>query len=442
MKLKELEDKKILILGFGKEGRETLSSLRELFPQKVFCIADQSEIIKSPDENTKLILGKDYLNSLDEYDLIIKSPGIKFFPQILAVREEVTSATRLFFQNLDESNRVIGVTGSKGKSTITSLIYNVLKDAGIKTEIVGNIGRPSLSFVHLKDTVFVYELSSYQLEDFAEKVDVAVFSAFFPDHLDYHGNFKKYFDAKANIVKAQNSKCFFVYNKKYDQIGSLVTPAQKIVCGNEDYLWHDGKNIYLKEKIIAKTDSFKLIGNHNFDNVLLVLAVAEVFGIDVKSAIKSIAKFKGLSHRLEYVGNFNDIVFYDDAISTTPESTIAAIEVFGKKIGSIILGGTNRGYDFSKLASRLAYYEIGSVVLFPDSGEAIESEIKKQSNYAPEILKTSSMKEAVNFCYNKTNKNEVCLLSTASPSYSLFKNFEEKGDIFKKIVKALSNEKE
>ncbi len=442
MKFKELENKKVLILGFGKEGKETLAFLRELFPDKVFYIADENESVKLPDSNTKLILGKDYLNSLDEYDLIIKSPGIKFFPQILAVNQKVTSATRLFFQNLDESNRVIGVTGSKGKSTTTSLIYNVLRDAGINTEIVGNIGKPSLSFVNLKDTVFVYELSSYQLEDFSEKVDVAIFTAFFPDHLDYHGGIDEYFKAKSHIVNNQDKSCFFVYNSKYEKIANLITNAERLICGDRNYFWHDGESIYLKDEVIARTDSLKLIGNHNFDNILLVLAVAEVFDIDVKNSIKSIAKFRGLPHRLEYVGNFNGIDFYDDAISTTPESTIAAIKVFQDRIGSIILGGRDRGYDFSGLVKELVFYKINSIVLFPESGDKIELEIKKQKEYNPKIFKTSSMEDAVKFCYNNTESGKMCLLSTASPSYSIFKNFEEKGDLFKKFIKELANEKQ
>ncbi|MBI5754837.1 UDP-N-acetylmuramoyl-L-alanine--D-glutamate ligase [Candidatus Peregrinibacteria bacterium] len=432
-------DKKILILGFGKDGAATLRVLRRFFPKQTLWIADKKADLRVRDSHVRLILGENYLKNLDRFDVIIKSPGIPFLPEISRVAKRVTSSAQLFFDHLSPSNAVIGVTGSKGKSTVAALLHAVLKHAGLKTRLIGNIGKPALPFLNHKNTVFVYELSSYQLERLHARPHIAIFTQFFPEHLNYHGSLARYFSAKKNITKYQKKEDFFIFPHSVNILRRLPTKAQKIACGVRESFWHDEEYFYHVKKKLFPVSDVKLLGEHNLQNILLVLAAVDKLHIPLQKAAEVITSFSGLPHRLEYVGNFRGIDFYDDAISTTPESTLAALDIFKEKIGTIILGGEDRGYDFSELAEALCRYRIVNIVLFPDTGERIRVKIEKilvKNSFVPRFLETRSMKEAVRFAYQHTPKGMVCLLSTASPSYSLFKNCEEKGGLFWRYVQS------
>jgi len=176
------------------------------------------------------------------------------------------------------------------------------------------------------------------------------------------------------------------------------------------------------------------LGDHNKENIQAALTAADLFHISKDDIIKALKTFKPLLHRLENVGTFHDITFYDDAISTTPESTIAALQTL-KNVGTLFLGGEDRGYDFSVLVNTIAEKGIQNIVLFPDSGEKIRILLKSKSGYLPQICETKDMEAAVQFAFTHTKKKSICLLSTASPSYSVWKNFEEKGDLFKLYVR-------
>lgn len=437
MKFSQLKNQNILLLGFGAEGRVTFDVLKkELDDVSRIVIADMNESIDCP-ENTKCQFGESYLDNLDAFDVIIKSPGIPMNEELEMVRDKIISATQLFFDNIDISNQVIGITGSKGKSTVTSLIYEVLKEGGEDVTLVGNIGKPALEQVHKKDTTFIFELSSYQLEDLDARINTAVFVSFFPDHLNYHGDIDAYFTAKSHIAKYQTEADMFLYHKKYARVSEVQTKALKVGLGDKETLWHDGNDFYRGDNLLFTANDLQLLGDHNLDNILFVLQVAQIYAIPMDIVKKVVENFKGLPHRLEYVGEVEGIHFYDDAISTTPESTLAALSVFEDKLGTLILGGLDRGYDFGELAKAIVDLKIQNLVFFPDSGEKIKSVILslcKEVAYKPNILETKSMKDAVDFCFENTEKGKVCLLSTASPSYSIFKNFEDKGDQFKQNV--------
>ena len=392
----------VLILGYGKEGKMTEKYLKKYFPKLKLGIADES-------------LNKNYLESQKNYDLVIKTPGIK--------KEKVLipciTATNLFFSQ--NKNFTIGVTGSKGKSTTASLIYGILKEAGKKVRLLGNIGAPMLGALMNKvdpAEIFVLELSSYQLDDIAYSPNIAVALNFFPEHMDYHGGVENYYQAKKKIVSFQNCEDVFVYNTKDQKLKNWAsaTVAQK------------------KSFAEISLDGFEssLLGEHNQNNIRAAVTVAKEFGISDDEIKKALKKFKPLAHRLEFVGEFEAIKFFDDAISTTPESTMMALDAI-ENVGTIFLGGQDRGYDFSKLEKQIRKKGIKNVVLFPDSGQRIFKS-KKGLN----ILETREMKEAVAFAYEHTPRGSVCLLSTASPSYSVWKNFEEKGEQFQFWVKKLS----
>lgn len=409
MKLKELKNKKILILGFGVEGQSTLALLKHFFPDKKIAVADQKD-----DPN--------YLDKQKDYDLVIKTPGIpKRF-----ITTAYTTATNIFFANTKAE--IIGVTGSKGKSTTASLIYAILKEAGRKVKILGNIGYPMLDELKKRTgegEIYVVELSSYQLEDLKFSPHIAVFTTFFPEHLDYHQGLEEYWQAKKNIVIGATDKDYFVFNPEIERLKKLSKETKARPAP------------FLKELPFPR-EAISLIGEHNVDNVRAAATVAKLFNVADDVIEKAVRKFKPLPHRLALVGTFRGITFYDDAISTTPESTVAALKAV-PRVKTLFLGGTNRGYNFAPVADFVITNDIQNIVLFPESGEEINKELrrsaKKLNKKLPEILETCDMKEAVRFAYQKTPKGAVCLLSTASPSYSVWKNFEEKGDLFVKYVK-------
>lgn len=408
MKLSQLTGKKILILGFGKEGRATLRFLKAKLPTATVKIADKK-------------ISRDYLKKQKDFDIAIKTPGIK--KELVTI--PYTTATNIFFANL--KNKVIGVTGSKGKSTTASLIYQILKESGKKVRLVGNIGNPVLlELLKPPDekTIFVMELSSYQLNDIHYSPHIAVITNLFPEHMDYHHGVDKYFSAKKNIIRYQKADDYFIYNQQSETLTGWSKNAV-------------GKAVPFDPMINIDQKNLPLVGKHNISNMRAAITVCHLLQVEDKTIIQALRTFKPLPHRLEFVGRFADIEFYDDAISTAPESTIAAIEAL-KNVGTIFLGGEDRGYDFRQLVEIILENKIHNVVLFPDSGEKINQLLTKDDKSLPKKFKTTSMEEAVKFAYQHTPKNTICLLSTASPSYSLWKNFEEKGDQFKFFVKKYS----
>ncbi|MFH0979862.1 MAG: UDP-N-acetylmuramoyl-L-alanine--D-glutamate ligase, partial [Candidatus Roizmanbacteria bacterium] len=333
-----------------------------------------------------------------------------------------TTATNIFLANI--KNTVIGVTGTKGKSTTVSLIYSILKKAGKKVRLVGNIGQPMLEELIKpldKETIFVIEFSSYQLEDIQYSPHISVVLDLFPEHMNYHGDIVSYFRAKKNIIANVKNEDYFVYNPRYGELRKWADEAKCHTIPFEEF------NINFK--------NIPLIGEHNRENIKAAVTVAHILKIDDETIAETVKTFQPLPHRLQKVGIFKGIIFYDDAISTTPESTIFAIKSL-KNIGTIFLGGEDRGYVFSELVKTIFDYKIPNVVLFPDSGDKIFNIIRLENKQTlPRLLKTTNMEEAIKFAYKYTSVGQICLLSCASPSYSLWKNFEEKGDQFQKYVK-------
>ncbi|OGZ77406.1 MAG: UDP-N-acetylmuramoylalanine--D-glutamate ligase [Candidatus Staskawiczbacteria bacterium RIFCSPLOWO2_12_FULL_37_15] len=411
--IKFLGMKNAAVLGYGKEGEVTENYLKKNFPELKIGILDQK-------------IDKDYLKKQSIYDILVKTPGIaksKIENRALVPR---TTATNIFFSEIkSRGNMVIGVTGSKGKSTTASLIYHILKKSGKNVLLLGNIGTPMLSVLMQEiksDTIFVLELSSYQLDDIKFSPNIAVVTNLFPEHMDYHKSVDNYYLAKRNIVNFQQDGDVLVYNPNNKKMAKWRTGSKF-------------KAVPFAKAIPLKDSELPLIGEHNKDNIKAAISAVKQLGIKddvIKTAIKT---FKGLPHRMEFVGEFKGIKFYDDAISTTPESTIMAIKTL-KNIDTIFLGGQDRGYDFLQLEKAIKKYKIRNIVLFPDSGKKI---IKNKKGF--NILEARDMEQAVKFAFKFTGKGGVCLLSCASPSYSLWKNFEEKGEQFQSTIKKWANEK-
>lgn len=396
--------KKILILGYGKEGHSVERFLKMNVPTAEIYIAD-----KKDDEN--------YLLKQKDVDLVVRSPGVR----VEQVFQKWTTAANIFFSNFPGT--IVGITGTKGKSTTASLVAALLKQNKPDVRLIGNIGNPMLDGLidATKETIAVIELSSYQLADLYFSPHITIIVNWYPEHLDFHGTFDAYKKAKQNSIYFQTEKDYFIFD-----------PHETEVAGWEGLT--KAKGIPYTEEYPFEQSKIPLLGNHNKRNIQGALTVARLFGVTDEQAQAAIYSFIPLPHRLQNIGTYNGITFYDDAISTTPESTMAALNSI-EHIDTILLGGQDRGYDFKRLVEVLKEKKIENIVLFPQTGFQIKQLLLKMEDYYPTYLETDNMKDAVSFCFENSKKGSVCLLSTASPSYSLWKNFEEKGDLFQTFVR-------
>lgn len=384
--LENIKNKKILILGFSREGQDTFKFLKKLFPKKKIDIADQK-------------FGKNYLQKLKDYDIIIKTPGIPFKKIHRCHLWKITTQTEIFFDNCP--GMIIGITGTKGKSTTSYWIYQTLKNGGLKARLVGNIGKPVLtSLLKAKgNDIFVYELSSHQLYNLKKSPHIAVLLNIYPEHSDYYRSFKEYAAAKANITKYQTENDYLIYNSQDPLVCKIAKKSQA-------------------EKIPIQGKYYEL-------NRAAAEAVARIFKTPFPKKLKS------LPHRLEYAGKFKGIEFYNDSLSTVPETAIEALDFLGDKVQTLILGGYDRGLDFKKLAERISKSQVKTLILFPTTGKRIWYEVKRGTT----AFHVKEMQKAVKLAYKHTEKGKICLLSPASPSFGIFKDYAERGDLFKKFVK-------
>ena len=321
---------------------------------------------------------------------------------------KITSQTELFLENCP--GKVIGVTGTKGKSTTSTLIYKILKDSFKNVKLVGNMGKPCLSYLLTakpKD-IFVFEMSCHQLDHISKSPNIAVFINIYPEHLDYYKTFLKYFNSKKNITKFQDKNDLFIYNPEFKEIENIKTKAHKIPF----------KESFSKNNIHKNT-------------IAAAIAVSKMFGLTEKEIKKSIDEFKTLDSRIEFLGNFNGINFYNDSLATIPEATIFALNEL-KNVDTLILGGLDRGIKFNKLTEEIKNKKIKNIILFPNTDKKIYKDLKNENI---NFFFTDSMKEAVLFAKKNTKKGSICLLSPAAPSYNLFKDYKDRANQFKKYLK-------
>lgn len=402
-----------------------LAALEKHAPTCEVTIADKNDAIEIPGKHGKQV-GTGWLENLSKFDVLIKSPGIPPKEISEAVHAKLTTPTNIFLDEVQSIGAtVIGVTGSKGKSTTTSLIYHVLSTAKLPAVLCGNIGVPALETLEeiTKDSFVVMEMSSYQLMDAVQSPHIAVLTSFFPEHLDYHGSIEEYWNAKANIVRFQTAKDVTFFNA--DNEDTILMAALS-----------KGKKIpFSYEECPLPLSETKLIGDHNRSNIDAAYKVARHLGVDDAVCIGAFQSFTPLPHRLQSLGVHHGIHWVDDAISTTPDSTIAGLQALGTDVATIILGGTDRGLAFDVLADELVHHtEVSTVILFPGTGPKIRSCIEEIMNKKVDrkitLADADSMEIAVKIAKESTPQGKICLLSTASPSYNMFKNFEEKGEKF------------
>lgn len=440
MTLKDLKNKRLAIIGLGIENYALLKYLakKQVDCQITICEANDKSLLiaKYPDLN-KIIknkniawqLGKDHYKDLSTFDLIFRSPGslVAKDNKVKLGQAVITSSINLFF-DLCLSKNIIGVTGTKGKGTVSSLIYDILKQGGKKVFLGGNIGIAPFEFIEkIKKTDWVVlELSSFQLEDITSSPYIAVLNNFTKEHLapadpnnpNYHQTMTEYWQAKLGVAKWQSKNDYLVVNSK---------------------LKNKLANLKFVNKIIYFTKSdlpTKLPGQHNKENIAAAVAVAKLVKIKATDIARAVAKFKGLEYRIELTRKFKDVSYYNDSFATTPEAAITALKSFNQPI-ILLAGGADKGSDFKALAKEIKKKTKFVVLLKGQGTNKIKKELNKIKYPSKNMQEVASMKAAVSLAAKQAVANDLVLLSTGCASFGMFKNYKERGKLFREEVDSL-----
>ncbi len=467
--LENLAKKSILILGMGREGWSTYEFLRQHLPNKKLALADRQEFAKLDqtkkdlleiDHNLELFFGENHLEKIADYKLIFKSPGIpQTIPAIADAKANgsiLTSNTQLFFELCP--GIIIGITGTKGKSTTSAMVHHVLKSNGLDSHLVGNIGQPSLAVLEKinGDSLVVCELSSHQLETMTISPHIAVVQDVTSEHLDYYQTTADYQQAKTAICRFQKETDFIVFNPamagatKIAQLSAGQHLRFSLTEGPDAVVFVRNNQILRKDnqqhvELVLETAQLPLRGEHNLLNVMPAVVVGTLFNLSAEQLGSALQTFKGLPHRLELVHERKGIKYYDDSLSTLPDAAIKAIDSFSEPI-VLLAGGYERYQDFAELAQKIVEKKVVGVVLFRPTGERLATEIEKlKTGELPTITFAENMTEAVGKAqsimanyFAKTNTNEgVILLSPASASFGMFKDYADRGEQFKVAAKSI-----
>lgn len=430
-----IDNKKILIYGMGQEGKSTLAFFIKYFPNSDISILDEQFSI--PDELTKNIKLVKKIEEINNFDLIFKSPGIVIDDKILIDKSKLTSQTELFIQCF--RNQIIGITGTKGKSTTSSLLYYILKQYNTNTILVGNIGIPCLDLIEQinENTIIIFELSCHQLEYVKVSPHIGIILNLFPEHLDHYKSFEKYAQAKKNIFRYQQENDIVIINENYKHLlsyeNNFITVSNSIQDSDISVL---GRKITIPQnEITIQKEDTQLLGKHNLYNISIVYYICnQYFNLSNEEFKYALKTFKGLPHRLEFIGEYNQIKYYDDSISTICETTIEALKCL-ENVGTLLLGGMDRGIDYSKLVDFIVNSNVDNIILLPDTSKRLDYLFKRISNHNKNIILTENLEKAVDISKQITPKGKICLLSPAAASYGFFKNFEERGNKFLEYVK-------
>lgn len=444
--------KNITVIGIGISNLPLIKYLVSLGANVTACDRRSAEDLgenytELENLGVKFNLGDGYLNNLSG-DMIFKTPGMRYdVPELLKAKENgsiVTSEMEVFFDVCP--SHIIAVTGSDGKTTTTTLIHKMMTDAGYKTWLGGNIGNPLLTDTEkMKENDWVIlELSSFQLHTMRKSPEIAVITNISPNHLDMHKDYKEYIDAKKNIMLYQNEGDTLIVNAD----NQVTADIGKSANGAVKYFSRNGMaDVYLDGNIIKRgiveilnIKDIKIPGMHNVENYMA--AIAAVSGLVSKDVIVNVAKtFGGVEHRIELVRTLDGVKYYNSSIDSSPNRTINTLRVFPNKV-IMIAGGKDKGIPYDEIGPALAEHVKVLILIGATSDkiqEALDAEINKTGNGKDiEVIRATSYEDAVNTARSKAHDGDVVLLSPASTSFDMFRNFEERGNLFKKIVNELN----
>lgn len=455
--LKIFQGKKIAILGLGVEGLSTAEFLVKFNPEITFFDQKEeseidSKVLTRARELGGVHTGLDVFSQLKGFNLIVRSPGIKKSEQYLQEAQQygaiLTSQTQLFFDLCPCP--IVGVTGTKGKGTTSTLIYEMLKKSGRDAYLGGNIGLPPLNFLEkLSETsIVVLELSSFQLHDLTKSPHIAVLLMVVPEHQDYHESIEDYIDAKRNILRFQTKEDFAVINRDYpaSHESDIYTDGQVFQVTRERSTAEQGT--FIKDNAIWMTmkgtewkiidiDKIALPGKHNIENAAAAAMAATLAGASKSEIYEVLTTFKGLEHRLELARDVEGVLYYDDSFSTTPETAIAAIQSFSQP-EILILGGSSKGSEFAELGQAIAQAEnIKAIIGIGEEWPRIKENIHGLSEDVLVLEGAKDMRTIVQAAAKIATPGDIVLLSPACASFGMFRNYKERGNLFKEEVNKL-----
>lgn len=445
MKINNLINKRILIWGYGLEGKSAADLLIKKGIKNKILVATANKIDVDA-TNIEFILEDDILNHINEIDVVIKSSGVSSYKKEIEILRNnnivVTTILNILLAEVAEykNTKTIGITGTKGKSTTASICNHILQNLNYKSILLGNIGISFLDVIDYIDNYdyLVLELSSYQVKELNFNLDYSIILNLFPEHIDWHINHENYFKDKLNIVKYAKNP---IINTNDNTINKYLTEKK------ENYLYFNTKNgFYVKDNYIF--DSNKKIfdinsienikGNHIFGNICAILEFLKQEKIDITKALNTLKAFKTLEHRLEvfYNNKETNTIFVDDSISTIPEATIEALKTFKNNEIFLVLGGFDREQDYSYLVNFTNdESNVKKIFLLGPTGKRLEELFKNNNKKNIEVKYFENLEDLVKSIKSHNLHNKTVLLSPASPSYGMFKNFEERGNKFKELIK-------
>ncbi|HEY8998939.1 MAG TPA: UDP-N-acetylmuramoyl-L-alanine--D-glutamate ligase [Candidatus Saccharimonadales bacterium] len=412
--LSSFKGKDVILIGEGRDMLATADFLREHTEARSFT---HRFFDPHKGESAYEQFGSPDLNQT----VIIKTAGVPGS----AVGAPYTTSTELFFKLIKPmGNTTIGVTGTKGKTTVASLIARMLEAAGKDVILCGNIGKAMITYLDeaRPETIFVIELSSYQLDELRVSPHIACVTNLYYDHVDYHGSLDAYWESKHHIVEFMGPGDIFVYDPGFAKVAEWAKASK-------------ATTITIDANESLDMSSTKLIGDHNRVNAVMAKTVAMQAGASKEDCARALEGFEPVTHRLQTVRTVREVTFIDDAIASNPEAAVAGIEAVTKQVGPVgvmLLGGKDRGYDYHALMQKLADAKVPSLVFFPET--TAKMKVAMPADYTPETFETENMDEAVQWAAAHAPKGSVVLLSNGAPSYSLWKDFEEKGDQFQAAV--------
>ncbi len=448
-----IEGRKVLVLGAGKSGIESARFLAErgaivaLYDKK--GIEEWSDAAKGLKTSHNVGLSSGEMPSLAQIDLVVISPGVPTNVIPAGYDGEVIGEVELAYRFL--KGRIVGITGSNGKTTTTALIGELLKNAGIKTQVGGNIGTPLLSLTETSSDNgwTVVELSSFQLEtikDFRPNVGICLNVT--PNHLDRYDSFHGYAEAKHRLFMNQTAEDLAVINADDEITASWASGLKANVVmfsvrreldnglflrGSELVCRADGK-----EKVLTTRDEIFLRGLHNVENVLAAFAAGLACGASPESMRETVREFKGVEHRIEFVVEIDGVKFYNDSKATSVDATSKALEALSGGEGKtvLILGGRGKNAPYAPLIG-LVESSVRSLILIGEDADNIESQLSGHAD----IIRADSLEDAVAKGFATANRGDAVLLAPACASFDMFKSFEERGEVFKAAVRNLRNQK-
>ena len=424
MLLESLKNRPVTVWGNGTDGRATTA-----FLEKRNCTVN---VVEDP-------------VTIPFSGVIVKSPGISLYRHEIRMARQYgavfTSSTNLFMESalLQPESRplLIGVTGTKGKSTTSSLIAHLLRAQGNRVALCGNIGVPAITYADdlANYEVVVVEMSSYMCADLQYGFDITVLLNLYPEHIDWHKTHEQYYHDKLNILAQRNPEQVAVLNEQ-DPLTALYVknPENAVYFDAPNTIHVMGDYFYKGGQKLFETSVVPLRGEHNLKNVCAALTVVEQAGVDLAACADALKTFQPLPHRLQTVAIKNGVTYVDDSISTTPETAIAALKSFGYSSIILIAGGFDREQDYTELAKFAAKGAAKAVVTLPQTGERLADAVEIAGG---EAIRANNMRDAVQKAAARATFGDIVLLSPASPSYGIYKNFEERGDLFAQFVNAL-----